>query len=201
MVSRGTYARGAAQREKILRAAFAALAERGHPKTSLREIARSVDVDSGRIVYYFGSREKLLQEVVLRWDEEAERRWIGGIGPGSIIESYLSTIRHNSDVPGIVRLYLILAAEAGEEGDPSHDFVRDRFERTRTALADGVRHGVSTGRFRTDIDPDDAARTMIALADGLQLQGLVDPTVDAAAALDHYLSTLNADNDHRAEDG
>src|SRR3954468_12370191 len=68
MAKRGPYAKGAKRREEILKAAFEVLSRDGYRKASLGQIGRAIGMDSAHILYYFPSREALLQEVLQRWD-------------------------------------------------------------------------------------------------------------------------------------
>jgi AcrR family transcriptional regulator len=53
-------------REQILDAAEEAFADLGYAKTSLREIVNRANLTSALATYYFGSKEKLFEEVFLR---------------------------------------------------------------------------------------------------------------------------------------
>lgn len=57
-------------REKILRAAEAAFADRGFTGTSLRQIVERANVTQALVTYYFGTKEALFKEVFLRRGRE-----------------------------------------------------------------------------------------------------------------------------------
>jgi AcrR family transcriptional regulator len=183
--------KGAAKREQILSDLMLALADGSLRNPSLREIGQALGIEPAHILYYFESREALLQAAIIRWDEEARARV--GKSDRSLqftLEDYVAAVTHNINRPGIVHLYLSLAAEAVDPAHPAHDFFERRFERVRENLACAVRREQSDGRIANTHDSDLQARLFIALADGLQLQSLVDPQLNAAKDLEAALSIL-----------
>lgn len=181
----GRFAKGTARREEILTTASEVLARDGYRGTSLRAIARELGLEPAHILYYFDSREDLLQNVLSRWDADAQASWgnDGSATPARMLDLYADTIRGNLRIPGIVHLYLIFAAEAAQPDHPSHAFFRERFDIVRGVLSEAIVFEQSAGLVDPGIDADRAARLLIAVADGVQLQALVDPRIDAAKDL------------------
>jgi AcrR family transcriptional regulator len=183
--------KGAAKREQILNDLMLALADGSLRNPSLREVGQALGIEPAHILYYFESREALLQAAIIRWDEDS--RALVGKSDRNLqftLEDYVAAVTHNIDRPGIVHLYLTFAAEAVDPAHPAHDFFQRRFERVRENLAAAVRQEQSNGRIANTHDPDLQARLFIALADGLQLQSLVDPQLNAAKDLGAALSIL-----------
>lgn len=185
--------KGAARREQILADLMDALAAGRLRNPSLREIGKALAIEPAHILYYFETREALLQAAIMRWDEDAHTR-VGKDDPALIfsLEDYAKVIAHNIYRPGIVHLYLTFAAEAVDPAHPAHRFFQKRFELLRTALAEAIRLEQSDGRIAGTLDPDLQARLLIALADGLQLQSLVDSQVDAPGDLAAALAVLRS---------
>lgn len=187
MPSRGTYAKGSARREEILATALRVIAEKGYHRATLRGIGRELGIEPAHILYYFESREDLLREVVERWDAGS----LADAGSGAdSIEVFVSAIRHNLEIRGIVHLYLSFATEAIEAGHPAHEFFRSRFARATEELAATLRAGQQEGLVRAEIDAVRSARLIIAMADGLQLQSLIDPAIDAPSDLEAAIDDL-----------
>ncbi|ROQ39763.1 TetR family transcriptional regulator [Frondihabitans sp. PhB188] len=182
----GTYAKGAAKRLEILEAAHAVLAREGYRNSSLRSIARSLGMEPAHILYYFGSREELLREVIERWDADSRRAHESL----DALDGFAEAVRRNVGIPGIVHTYLTFAAEAVDPAHPAHQYFIDRFERTRAELSAAIADGQVAGTLRAALDPDRTARTLIAVSDGLQLQALVDPGVDAVADMAAAMADL-----------
>ncbi|GGM62865.1 hypothetical protein GCM10010489_37930 [Microbacterium saperdae] len=72
----------------------------------------------------------------------------------------------------------------------AHDFFRQRFATSREFFAAAIRDEAARGLIREGVDPDAEARKLLALADGLQLQTLSDPRIDAAAGITDALAEL-----------
>jgi AcrR family transcriptional regulator len=61
--------------EKILLAAGEIFAEKGYKNVTVREICARAGVNVAAINYHFGDKESLYREVVMRWEEEAFRKY------------------------------------------------------------------------------------------------------------------------------
>ena len=190
--ARGPYAKGVAKRAEILRAALAVIARHGYRKTSTRELAAAVGLSEAGMLHYFGSKEKLFEEV-LRARDEADHARITAAergAAGDSIDGLRAVVRHNGTVPGLVQLYSTFSAEAGDPEHSSHEFFVDRYARLRAALADAVRTRQSVGTFTPDADPDTIATLLIALSDGLQVQSQYNLPADPANLFTHLLNLL-----------
>jgi len=103
-------------------------------------------------------------------------------------------VRHNAQVPGLVQLYSRLSAEATEKEHVAHDYFVTRYDDLREELADGIRRLQSTGAAPARLDADSLATIFLALADGLQIQWMLDPEVDMAEHFEYLWSTLLGSN-------
>lgn len=185
--------KGEARREEILAAAMRELAANGYGGITVRAIARAMGLEPAHILYYFGTREALLESLIDRWDARATLPDAGGEAmPGGMLDTYVAAIDRNMAQPGIVHLYLAFAAEAADPSHRSHAYFRARFSRVLGLLADGIRAEQRAGRISPDVDAELAGRELIAIADGMQLQALVDPSVDAPSAIDRAVAALRA---------
>ncbi|MFG1911249.1 TetR/AcrR family transcriptional regulator [Kribbella sp. NPDC048928] len=190
--SRGPYAKGVAKRAEILRAALAVIARHGYRKTSTRELAAAAGLSEAGMLHYFGSKEKLFEEVLRARDEADQARiTASGGGAGDSIDGLRAVVRHNGTVPGLVQLYSTFSAEAGDPEHSSHEFFVDRYARLRASLANAVRTRQSAGTFTPDADPDTIATLLIALSDGLQVQSQYALPADPANLFTHLLNLLS----------
>jgi AcrR family transcriptional regulator len=185
--SRRQSAKGAKRREKIVAAAFATLSRDGYSKASLGQIGRAIGMESGHILYYFSSREQLLEEVLRRWDRE-----IGVVPvPGQdVFEMWLAAVRENIRNPGIVHLYMAFAAEAADPGHAAHAFFLERFSLLEERIAAEIRERQSAGLTDPEVDPRRTAAQLISLSDGLQLRWLSDREFDMLGALEFGLRSM-----------
>lgn len=181
------------RRQEILDTALRVMAEKGYRNTSLRGIGRELGLEPAHVLHYFSSREKLLEAVVNAWDE---RGWAAVAdtpaateAPGSL-QHWIDLVRRNTEVPGLVHLYTAFAAEAADPNHPSRDFFAQRFASLREVISKGIQDGQEVGIYPTDMDASNAALRLIAFSDGLQLQWLIDPSIDMADELAGAIALL-----------
>src|SRR4051812_13748987 len=187
-MTRGPYARGRASRELILARALDVIGRKGYSATSLKDIAEDVGMTQAGLLHHFGTKENLLAEVLSARDE-ANRVTLAAENDDEW-PLIVRLARHNIHVPGLIQLYVSLAAAAGDPAPPCHDYFRERYQTLVLRIADDIRTRQETGRFRSDADPDLVARTLFALSDGLQAQWTVDPTIDLPGILSAYWLSL-----------
>lgn len=93
-----------------------------------------------------------------------------------------------------MRLYTSQAANAADPNHPAHSWFRRHQEGTRQYFAWMIRHDQEDGRAHQDVNPEQFARQMIALWDGLQMQKLSDPLLDLPGqVVDAYRSLARVD--------
>ncbi|MEU5951450.1 TetR/AcrR family transcriptional regulator [Streptomyces sp. NPDC047525] len=191
---RGPYRKTVARRQQIIDAALAAYTEAGSRGVSVRDIAQRVGLTDAGVLHHFGSREELLT-AVLKARETTDRAAFGN--PSEDPKAALDLLAHNATAPGLVKLFLDLAAASAEPDHPAHSYFKERYPRLRGSLADSLtdlssrqaRQQELKGR-RTTPDADWAARILLAAVDGLQLQWLRDPDIDMAADILTLAQTL-----------
>ncbi|WP_297106439.1 TetR/AcrR family transcriptional regulator [Tessaracoccus sp.] len=142
MSARGPYAKGEAKRKEILRVALEVVAEMGCRSASNREIARRSGLSQAGLAHYFGSREELYMALLRSRDErDTAEFW----NPQPNIEGFLALIDHNTQVPGLVQLYIEFSAEASIGLHPAHGFFTERYDWVRRNIAQAVRDAQATG--------------------------------------------------------
>ncbi|WP_309064934.1 TetR/AcrR family transcriptional regulator [Microbacterium sp.] len=177
---RGAYAKGVAKREEILKVALEVVGELGCRSASNREIADRVGLSQAGLMHYFGSREELYMAVLRARDErDSETYW----EPRKDFRGFLDVIEHNMQVPGLVQLYVEFSAEASIGRHPAHEFFVERYAWVRGLAQESVRSAQESGEFGPHVDPALVADILIATADGLQQQWLLDRSIDMIARL------------------
>jgi AcrR family transcriptional regulator len=178
------------RREQMLRAAIDVIAERGFPETRISDIGRRVGASSALVIYYFGTKDRLLTDA-LRYSEdlfyaEAERRLDAIDGARDKIEALIRMSCAGVGMDGLPGSWLLwpdLWAQAVRHPEVSKD--REELDqRWRDKVSQIVRAGVASGEF-AEVDIDDFTLVLTALLDGLAVQvALGDPTVSAERATD-----------------
>ena len=193
MAARGAYANGLARREAILRAASDVFATHGYRGASLALIAERVGMTAPGLLHHFPTKEHLLIDLLALRGERTTARLeaLTSVDGGRILDALLVLAAKNSESPGFVRLFTILAAESLDDGHPGHEWFVDRYQRARRFVADRLVEEQRVGLIRDDVDVELTAAQILAMFDGLQLQWLLEPAeVDMVAALTDYIGDL-----------
>jgi AcrR family transcriptional regulator len=191
-MTRGPYAKTAERRRTILATALEVFAESGFRGASIREIANRVGMTDTGVLHHFGGKGKLLLEVVKQ--KEAE-------DSGALHDPYLrDLVARNGTREGTVRLFTTLSAEATDPEHPAHDHFVKRYESVRGFTTERLAKESAEGRIPPTIDPDKAARLMLAVMDGLQIQWLLDPTLDMDTAYNDFIDHYFGDVDFRVSE-
>lgn len=196
----GRYPKGVLKREQILDTALEVFADEGYRGTSLRTVATRCGLSVAGVLHYFDSREDLLTQVVLRRDQGLPTS-PGPRGLGSTEAelpelpelpeplALLGGLRANTATPGLVELFVSLTAAARDHDHPAHEVLAGRYTAMRERMIEAVRGFQDSGALAAHLDPEGIARLVIAVADGAQLQWMVDDS----ASLEGPLRTLLVD--------
>lgn len=203
---RGSYAKGIAKREEILNEALRVIAKAGVRGASVKAIAEAVNLSPAGLLHYFDSKEELFTEVLRKRDERDSQQFTGGRyeellatlhAPGRAGLDDIDTARQffteltaaNAKVPGLLHLFSQLAVDAADPEHPAHSFFRQRSEVFHSLFSAMIAdHQEREGKAK--VDPEIAARMLHALADGLQLQALVEPDLDMATIADAFFELI-----------
>lgn len=193
--ARGPYAKSAARRAEILRAARESFAERGYARSSVRDIADRAGITHAGLLHHFAGKDELLLAVLQQRDaEEAERSQVEvpdpAGDPGSVTTFLGTLLCEHQQAPELMRLWAELAVASSRPEHPAHAHFVDRYERARSWMAEHFRSLAASGDVREDVDVDAAAALLVAVLDGLQTQWLLDSRVDIVAALSQFLDLL-----------
>jgi AcrR family transcriptional regulator len=190
-----------ARRIQILEAAVAVIGERGLCDTRIADIAARAGTSSGLIVYYFGTRDRLLAAALAYSEErfyEATARDLARLSTATDKLVRLIELSCSAGPAGEGNwldewvLWLDMWARSPRDPDVARDReVMDR--RWRDTVAAIVREGQAGGEFRA-VDPDDFALRLSALSDGLAIQVILnDPGVSPTRMFDICLSMAASD--------
>jgi len=186
--------RGNLRRQQILDAAVELFAANGYRGTGVAALGDRVGMTATGLLYYFGSKERLLHEVVAERDRVDPGGPNGPAEPSLTLSSLRFLGQHNMETATLMRLYVVLGAESLDDSDPLHDFFVRRYETARGFVRSILEAEKQAGRVRSDINVDDMAREIIAVVMGLEIQWLTDPErVDLARSMETYIDRLIED--------
>jgi AcrR family transcriptional regulator len=189
---RGPYAKTSARRQGIVGAAVEVFSSAGYHKGSLREVADRVGLSQAGLLHHFPSKEHLLQ-AVLNWRDDTSSALIGSPLPEGVdlLRGFVLLAAYNASTPELVELHVVLSAEGTSADHPMHDYFVTRYARVSNLIRGAFEHAQAHGQLKPDVDAESAARTLIALMDGLQVQWLLQrENVDMAADLRRYIQSL-----------
>ena len=199
---RGSYAKGVAKREEILTRALDVIAREGYRGASIKELADAVGLSQAGLLHYFDSKEELFTEILRKRDEldsvghglgpDFEPTAVAGQSgqPLDLRAGYLGVIRHNADVPGLVHLFARLSVDAADPQHPAHQFFVTRGENLRGFFAAAVAAKQAAGEITDRVDAETVARLFQAVADGMQVQWMLEPDVDMSGPVDALFELL-----------
>jgi AcrR family transcriptional regulator len=176
-----------ARRIGMLRAAAELICERGFGDTRIADVAKRAGVSSALVIYYFGTRDRLLVDA-LRYSEEsfyeAAEQMLAEV-PSlrerlSLLIRWTCVPEGNDEIPGAWGLWFDLWAQAFR-----HDEIKaGRVEadaRWRKMIVDAIK----SAEPDTKVNARMFALEFAALLDGLSIQvALDDPEVDSDLAYD-----------------
>jgi AcrR family transcriptional regulator len=166
-----------ASREKIIRSAIEAFAQKGFRGAKMADIAKAAGLTEPGLLHHFPSKTYLLMEVLKerdRIDSERMRATLQKNG-NHFLEAGIELVEHNQTVPGLVQLFNLLVAESISLDHPAHEFFVERYQREREHWVQAIVQAQQAGEVRSDISPETLAVLIFAMMDGLQVQWLMEP--------------------------
>ena len=178
------------RRIEMLRAAAELICERGFGDTRIADVAKRAGVSSALVIYYFGTRDRLLVDA-LRYSEEsfyeAAEKMLAEVKSLrerlSLLIRWTCVPEGNDEIPGAWGLWFDLWAQAFR-----HDEIKagraELDSRWRNMIVDAVK-SAETSEFDTKVNARMFALEFAALLDGLSIQvALDDPEVNSDLAYD-----------------
>lgn len=174
------------RRREILAAAHRCFAKKGFRDTTMRQIADEAGLTAGALYGYFDDKASLIRALA-EWGREQKREAMRGIDPGSgvdglasLVEELLGSLPTSGQEDHPVRFDVRIWGEALGR-PPLHALVEGELADFGDLLAGYLEEEQSEGRIREDVDVGAAARIMISLLTGFELQTAYDPDLDAKA--------------------
>jgi AcrR family transcriptional regulator len=174
--------------QRIVDAMRNSVAQRGAAGSTFEHVAREAGVSRGLLHYYFGTKERLLVEVVrrdaelriARLDEMLERAKTVDDVLEVLVSSLTDMIEND---PGFFLLLYELFSAGRRNLDIQHE-VGQLFERTRSHVGAVLRAKENEGVLKLRFDAEAVVSYLFAVGDGFALQALSDPKRDNSGALE-----------------
>ena len=176
--------------QRILAAMRTSVASRGAAAATFDHVAQEAGVSRGLLHYYFGSKERLLVEVVrrdcdLRMDQ-LEEGLADADSIDAIIEALVAGLGEflggSSGGDSFAALVFEMFSASRHNAEIAREMA-DLYRTIRSHVAGVLRQKQEEGVMELRDDPEAVASILFAMGDGMALQLLSDPDWDSTAAL------------------
>jgi AcrR family transcriptional regulator len=173
--------------QRIIDAMRESVAKRGAAGSTFEHVAREAGVSRGLLHYYFGTKERLLVEVVRRDAEirvaRLDAALAGARSVDNVIDVLLASLTDMIENEPAFFLLLYELFSAGRRNPDIQREVGQLFERTRSHVADVLKAKEREGVLNLRYDAEAVVSYLFAVGDGFALQALSDPSRDNSGAL------------------
>jgi AcrR family transcriptional regulator len=168
--------------QRIVEAMRASVAARGIAGSTFEHVSREAGVSRGLLHYYFGTKERLLVEVVRRDSEVRVARLDEPLARAKTVDDVLDVLVSNlldliENEPGFFDL-IFEVFTAGRRNPEIQREVAELFNRSRDHVAEVLRAKEQEGVLSLRFDAEATVAFLFAIADGIALQVLTDPERD-----------------------
>ena len=184
------------QRE-LLDAALTTFGQKGYEATRLEDIARRAGVTRGAIYHHFSNKADLYKALVEQASGQGKVLIQKAVSKGGTFEdivsrifiSYFALLEDDNHFRDVV----ILTLSNMEVSNDLKDLARRRYEEARVLvenIAGFFNIAISSGQLRSDLDPEVAARALIAYQNGLTMLWLANTDVFSIKASAQVLTDV-----------
>ena len=168
--------------QRIVEAMRASVAARGIAGSTFEHVSREAGVSRGLLHYYFGTKERLLVEVVRRDSEVRVARLDEPLARAKTVDDVLDVLVSNlldliENEPGFFDL-IFEVFTAGRRNPEIQREVAELFNRSRGHVAEVLRAKEEEGVLSLRFDAEATVAFLFGIADGVALQVLTDPDRD-----------------------
>jgi AcrR family transcriptional regulator len=182
--------------KRIVDAMRESVAARGAAGSTFDHVAREAGVSRGLLHYYFGTKERLLVEVVRRDSEIRLAALAASLGDARTADDFIDALVSSLEQligrdPGFVVLMHELFTLSRRNEEIAGELAT-LARVARTDIAASLEAKQAEGVVRLGDEPDAVAGVLLALADGLALRFLIEPELDPRPILAAAVSAARA---------
>jgi AcrR family transcriptional regulator len=181
---------------RIVEAMRMSVAARGIAGSTFDHVAREAGVSRGLLHYYFGTKERLLVEVVRRECDLRMQLLDDGIVGAASADDVLAALVHSFEeflgegpTPAMMFFEMLALAQRNDEIATE---LAELGRRTRRHVADTLQAKHDAGVLKLRADPDAASAFLFALADGLLVRRLSEPELGIGPVMAQAVSAARA---------
>jgi AcrR family transcriptional regulator len=163
---------------RIVDAMRASVARRGVAASTFDHVAREAQVSRGLLHYYFGTKERLLAEVVRRDCElrmqVIDEQLAGARSAEGVIDGLVDSLRQTVvDDPAFITLVFEMFTLSRRNPEIAVEFA-ELLRRTRDHVAGLLAEKEAAGVLRLHAPPDAVADVLFSMADGVSMRMLTE---------------------------
>ena len=182
--------------QRIVDAMRASVGVRGATGSTFDHVAREAGVSRGLLHYYFGTKERLLVEVVRRDCDLRMQQlsaMVAGIdGPDALIDALLAS---HSELVAEAPEFFVILFELHTLGQRNPEIAVELIElhrRVREHLAGLLAEARDAGAVRLDGEPVAISEVLFSLGDGLAMRMIAEPERDFTETVETALRAVRA---------
>jgi AcrR family transcriptional regulator len=179
--------------QRIVAAMRSSVGRRGTAGSTFDHVAAEAGVSRGLLHYYFGSKERLLVEVVRHDSDLRVARLTEALNAAhsidEIIEVLVRQVREFVEEDPGAQALLYEMFSASRSNDEIRSELAALWRRQRAHVAEVLRGKEREGVIKLRGDAEAVVSVLFALGDGFELQLLADPEWDSDAAFDTGIAT------------
>jgi AcrR family transcriptional regulator len=188
---KGNQAQTAEVRVEILKAAFSVFAHGGFNGSSLKQVATAVGISDAGLLHHFNSKVALLNAVLEYRDSVSNEVALKAQSRGlNFPDDWYEVIANTAKNPDVISFFAVMSAESTNVDHPAHEYFASRYLRVTQVLAEGFESMKARGLVRAEVDCLQAAKTLIALSDGMQVQWLLNKNVELLQGQKEFIALL-----------
>lgn len=167
---------------RIVEAMRESVARRGAAGSTFEHVAREAGVSRGLLHYYFGTKERLLAEVVRRDTELKVQEIDAALAPARTVDEVLDILVASLEnlIENQPETFLLLFElfTASRRNPEIQEELAQHFARIRERLGERLEAKQEEGVLKLRYSGEAVASYLYAIADGIALQRLCGPTSD-----------------------
>jgi AcrR family transcriptional regulator len=178
---------------RIVEAMRASVGQRGAAGSTFDHVAQEAGVSRGLLHYYFGSKERLLVEVVRRDSELRIQALEEHLASANSVDAIVAVlVRQLKDYVAEDHVAHALIHElfsVSRRNDEVRDELAEMYRKIRRQVAGVLRAKEAAGVVSLRGEPEAVASILFALGDGMELQLVSDPGWDSSRTFDAGIET------------
>src|SRR3954454_12327291 len=179
--------------QRIVAAMRESVGTRGAAGATFDHVARKAGVSRGLLHYYFGSKERLLVEVVRRDTELRIATLEQNLAPAqsleAVVEALVTQVRSFLAEDPASQAVIYEMFSASRHNEELRLEMAKLYTQTRNHIADALREKHDAGVVRLRDKPENVASVLLGLGDGFTMQLISDPDWNSDSAFELGIRT------------